>query len=119
MIGGPAHCFRLRPLETQLAEIKFVHEYVDDANRVVLGNIVLKTLREQRALRPIFTLNKALHQAYTSQRLADEVLDAHNNEMFQTATDYVFTQSPPIPAVPNAQKKQLQGGDFESADGLD
>jgi hypothetical protein len=44
------------------------------------------------AVQPIFTSNKALHQAYTSQRRANEVFDARNNEMFQTATDYVFTQ---------------------------
>src|SRR6187455_1822393 len=95
MIGGPARCFRLRPFKTQLAKIKFVHEHVDDTNRVVLGNIVVKAFREQRALRPIFTLNKALHRAFTSLCRANEVFDARNNEMFQTTAYYVFTQPRP------------------------
>src|SRR6187200_2293178 len=92
MIGGPARCFRLRPFKTQLAKIKFVHEHVDDTNRVVPGNIVVKAFREQRALRPIFTLNKALHRAFTSLCRANKVFDARNNEMFQTTAYYVFTQ---------------------------
>src|SRR6188768_2731530 len=99
MIGGPARCFRLRPFKTQLAKIKFVHEHVDDTNRVVLGNIVVKAFREQRALRPIFTLNKALHRAFTSLCRANEVFDARNNEMFQTTAYYVFTQPRPVPAI--------------------
>ena len=66
MISGPACCLRLCPVKTQLAQVEFVNKYFNDAHGIIADDIVIKALRKQRALRTIFTLNKALHQLYTS-----------------------------------------------------
>jgi hypothetical protein len=41
--------------------VKFIDEGINNLNRVVLINPVVEIVRKQRALRPIRTLNEALH----------------------------------------------------------
>ena len=51
------------PDEAELAEIEPVDENVDRAHRIVLGHVVVKQRREQRALPPINPFHKPCHRS--------------------------------------------------------
>jgi hypothetical protein len=61
MIRRPASRLGIDPVELKLGQIEFVDEDVNDANRIVLADPVLKALGKQRALSAIRTLNEATH----------------------------------------------------------
>ena len=66
MIRRPARYLRSNPLEPQLTQIKFIDEGINNLNRVVLIDPVVEIVRKQRALRPVRTLNEALHPTLRS-----------------------------------------------------
>ncbi len=47
--------------ESQRVQIKFVHEGIDNAHRVVVGNELIQRFRQQRDLMPILTLDEPWH----------------------------------------------------------
>ncbi len=61
MIGRPPGRFRHNARKTQGAQVEFVNENIDDADRIVLCHIVFQTLGEQCRLPPILTFNETLH----------------------------------------------------------
>jgi hypothetical protein len=63
MVRGTPSDRRRHPLEAKARQIKFVDEHIDHANRVVLGNIVVQTLGQQRDLRAVFPFDESLHVA--------------------------------------------------------
>jgi len=61
MIRRPPSLRRLDPFEPELGEIEHIDERVNHANRIVLGDPILKAFRKQRRLSTIHPLNEALH----------------------------------------------------------
>ena len=61
MIGWPTGGLWFYTLETEVTEIKFINEGVDDSDRIVLSNIIFQRLREQCTLVSVLTFNKTLH----------------------------------------------------------
>lgn len=68
MICGPARFRRLHALEAKLGKVQFFDKGIDNAYRVVFGNVIIQQLGQQRALSSIFTLNEALHVASVLMR---------------------------------------------------
>lgn len=62
VVGGTARGTCRGAFKTELDQVQFFDEYINDANRVVVADIVIKTLRKQRGLRSTFRRNEALHQ---------------------------------------------------------
>jgi hypothetical protein len=60
MVSRPAGRFGLRPLEAEPTEIQLLDEDFDGPDRIVLGDVIIEACGKQRALRPIFTLDKML-----------------------------------------------------------
>ena len=52
---------RVNTYEAETSEIEFVHEDLDDADRVVLSDVVVQALGQQRDLRSIFAFDESLH----------------------------------------------------------
>jgi hypothetical protein len=48
-------------LEAQVSQIEFFYERINDADRVVLTDVVIKALRQQRDLATVFALDESLH----------------------------------------------------------
>lgn len=63
MVSRPARLRRRHPSETHAGKIELVDEYIDYANRIILGHVVVQVLRQQSALSAYFAHNKALHLA--------------------------------------------------------
>lgn len=61
MITGAARDGWRDPFETQLAEIQLIHKDVDDANGIVLVDVLVQPFWEQHALRPIHPFDESLH----------------------------------------------------------
>jgi hypothetical protein len=61
MVGGPAGGRRPHPLEAERAEVEFVDESVDDADRPVGADIVVEALSEKRDLSAILALDETPH----------------------------------------------------------
>ena len=49
--------------KSELAQVQFVDEYIDDAHWIVFDDVVTQMLGEQRALCAMLSLDKALHLA--------------------------------------------------------
>ena len=62
LIARPARCLRLDPVKAKITEIKFINKDINNPNRVVLADIILKALGKQRNLATINALDKTLHQ---------------------------------------------------------
>ena len=54
MKRGPARFCRLHTLEAKAGQVQLFDEYIDNAYRVVLSNVVVQQLGQERALSPIF-----------------------------------------------------------------
>jgi hypothetical protein len=50
VVPRPARVRRIHPLEPKPPQVKLPHEGVDDADRVLLRDILLDPLRQQRPL---------------------------------------------------------------------
>ena len=50
MIGWSARGQGIDTLETHFAKIEFIHEDIDHSHRIVLGNVIVETFWQQRAL---------------------------------------------------------------------
>ncbi len=61
MIARPARRLGCRPPESETAQTELVDKNIDHPNRIVFVDPVLQALRKQRALTPIYTLDKPLH----------------------------------------------------------
>ncbi len=61
VVGRAARRCRLSAGKAQLREIELCHEGVARTHRIVVSDVVVEILRQQRALITAFTLNKALH----------------------------------------------------------
>ncbi len=68
MISGPARRFAAAALEPERGKIEAIDENVDNADRVVFADPVLKALRKQGALTAIRPLDKALHPPIPRER---------------------------------------------------
>ena len=69
VVRGPSGHRGLRPVEAELFEIQFIDEDVDDANRVVLAEVVVETLGQQGDLGSVLALDESLHVAARSVAL--------------------------------------------------
>ena len=61
MVRWPARRSRRDTRETESAEIEFFDEGIDDANRVVRFDIVIKAGWQQRELPALFALDESAH----------------------------------------------------------
>jgi hypothetical protein len=70
VVRGTPGVRRRHALEAKVRQIEFVDEDIDHANRVVLGNIVVKTLGQQRNLLAVLAFDKSLHVAAPKKPLS-------------------------------------------------
>jgi hypothetical protein len=61
VIRGPAGCGGLRVLEVQLGQVQLINKGIDDADRVVLADEVVKTFGKQDSLASVVTLDVSRH----------------------------------------------------------
>ena len=61
MIGGPPGRLRHNAGKTQDAEVEFVDENIDDADRIVRRHVVVQALGKQCRLPAILALDETLH----------------------------------------------------------
>jgi hypothetical protein len=62
MVARPPRRLRRDAFEAQALQVQLVDKDVDHPDRVLLGYVILKIFREQRALTPVRTLDEALHR---------------------------------------------------------
>ena len=62
MIGRPACRRRRHPRKSQGGKVQFVDEDLDHPNRVLLADIILQAVRQQRLLHPIFAIDEPMHR---------------------------------------------------------
>ena len=60
MVAWSASCGRFC-LEARPRDIQIIDEHIDHPNRVVFGNVVVKSFGKQRALITIFAFDKPAH----------------------------------------------------------
>jgi hypothetical protein len=61
MIAGPACHLRVRPLKTQLGQIKFRNENVNHPNRIIAGYVVFQVAGEESVLCAFLALHETVH----------------------------------------------------------
>ena len=61
MVTGTARLFWNDTVEAERCEIKRIDEGIDYASRVVIANVVVNRLRQERRLRPIRSLDEPSH----------------------------------------------------------
>ena len=61
MIGRSTSGRGVNTFEAETAEVEFVNEDLDDADRVVLSDLVVQALGQQRDLRSILAFDESLH----------------------------------------------------------
>ena len=61
MVGGPARFRWHSALEAEPGQVQFINEGVDDANQVVLVDVIIDALRQEKALRPVPALDVTRH----------------------------------------------------------
>src|SRR5262249_58645536 len=62
-VGWAPRQLRHNPIKAQRRQIQFINEGIDDADRVILPDVVVQAIRQQDQLAPVLTLNKPLHPA--------------------------------------------------------
>ena len=62
MIGRPACRRRRHPRKPQGGKVQFVDEDLDHPNRVLLVDVILQAVRQQRRLHPIFAIDEPMHR---------------------------------------------------------
>ena len=63
VVRRPPRYRRISTGKAELPQIEFFDEGVNRADRVVLGDIVVETLRQQRDLHAVLTFDESLHTA--------------------------------------------------------
>src|SRR5262245_46328030 len=76
MIARSTGLCRQRTFETEVAQVQFIDEQINRANRVVLLNPVIQQLREQNNLRSILTIDVSAH---ASPQLCDAAIVPHHS----------------------------------------
>src|SRR5262249_33635051 len=61
MVSWATRQLRHNPIKAQRRQIQFINEGIDDADRVILPDVVVQAIRQQDQLAPVLTLNKPLH----------------------------------------------------------
>ena len=61
MIRGPAGRRRVDAIETQVAQLQRIDEYIDRSNRIALVDPIIQAFRQQRRLLAIHPLNETPH----------------------------------------------------------
>ena len=61
ILSGPARRGRRHTRKTKCRKIEFIHKHIDDANRIVLGPVVVQAMRQKRDLVTIRTTNEPRH----------------------------------------------------------
>jgi hypothetical protein len=89
VIARPPRVRRIHPLEPKPRQVKLRHEGVDDAHRVLLRDILIDPLREQRPLRPIALIDEPAHSSLLEKE-SDAILSLQQE---------VFTHPRPTPAA--------------------
>ena len=59
MIAWPPRPRGRRALETGFLKVESIDKRINDTNRIVVSNPLLKTIRKKRDLLPIYTLDEA------------------------------------------------------------
>ncbi len=62
MIGRPACRRRRHPRKAQGGQVQFVDEDLDHPNRVLLVDVILQAMRQQRRLHPVFAIDEPMHR---------------------------------------------------------
>lgn len=68
MVARSTRACRIDARKAEYAEVQGLHKSIDDADRIVLGDPVLKTRRKQRRLIALGTDNEPSHAALRSCR---------------------------------------------------
>ena len=92
LIARPARCLRLDPVKAKITEIKFIDKNINNPNRVVFADIILKAFGKQRNLATINALDKTLH--HKTPQLTSQ--DSSKTRLYNAS---VFTHSGPISEV--------------------
>jgi len=104
MVGRPARRRRRHPGKPQGCEVQFRDEDLDRPNRVLLADIILQAVRQQRLLHPIFAIDEPMHrQAPQSPKLRDSKTAAREKESIATAISRSFH-------TPNLSCRSLRAG---------
>jgi hypothetical protein len=74
MIGRPA-CRRRRHPRKEGGQVQFVDQDLDHPNRVLLVDVILQAMRQQRRLHPVFALNAPMHRQPQALKLRDSKAD--------------------------------------------
>jgi hypothetical protein len=61
VVGRSARRGRFGTLEAQVSQLEFFDERIDDADRVVLTDVVIKALGQQLDLATVFAFDEPLH----------------------------------------------------------
>jgi hypothetical protein len=62
MIGRPPRRRRRHPRKPQGRKVQLVNKDLDHPNRVLLVDVILQAVREQRPLHPIFAIDEPMHR---------------------------------------------------------
>ncbi len=87
MIARASRPVRRDPLETQIEQFEFVDEDIDRSNRIVLVDPVFQTIRKQRRLAPIDTLDKSLHPITPKRSLEESHPDSYGKKPVLTQSE--------------------------------
>ena len=66
VIRRPTTCRAIGGLEAQRAQVEGLDECIDDPHRVVLVDVVLQPIREQKPLGSIYSIDESLHAEHPS-----------------------------------------------------
>ena len=73
MVGGAARCLRHGAREAERCQIELIDEHLDQANRIVGGDIVFQSIGEQRDLLTVLTCDEALHPDLQDRNLPYQI----------------------------------------------
>jgi hypothetical protein len=74
VIGGPAGRRGHHAVEAKAGKVRFVDKNVNHPHRILLGYVVVQTLREQRPLSTVFTFDETLHLLPNSDEMVTQRL---------------------------------------------
>jgi len=101
MICRPACRRRCHPRKPQGSKVQFVDEDLDHPNRVLLADVILQAVRQQRRLPPVFAIDEPMHRHIPeapSFRILKRIPSGRN----PTALKYqaVFTRAGAFAVIP-------------------
>src|SRR6185436_20586228 len=87
MIGWPACRCRRHPRKAQAGQVQFVDEDLDHPNRILLVDVILQAMRQQRRLHPVFALNEPMHrQPPKALKLRDSKADSLSSPLTKSVS---------------------------------